>query len=40
VAETGLERTNGEALPVVLLVADGLDGRTLDDEHCGVLDLP
>ena len=33
VAEAGLERADGEALTVVLLVADGFDGGALDDEH-------
>ena len=33
VAEAGLERADGEPLAVVLLLADGLDGRSLDDEH-------
>ena len=35
VAEAGVERADGEPLPVVLLFVDGLDGRSLDDEHRG-----
>ena len=33
VPEAGVERADGEALAVVLLFVDGLDGRSLDDEH-------
>ena len=33
VAEAGLERADGEPLTVALLLADGLDGGALDDEH-------
>ena len=35
VAESGLERADGKALPVLLFFSDGLDGRSLDDEHVG-----
>ena len=35
VAEAGLERADGEALPVGRLLADGFDGGTLHDEHDG-----
>ena len=33
VAEAGVERADGEPLTVLLLLADGLDGGALDDEH-------
>jgi hypothetical protein len=33
VAEPGLERGDDEPLPVAFLLAEGLDGRALDDEH-------
>ncbi len=33
VAEAGLQGADGEALPVAFLLAQGLDGRTLDDQH-------
>ena len=33
VAETGLERTDLEALLIVALLAEGFDGRALHDEH-------
>ncbi len=32
-AEAGVERADREALAELVLVADGLDGGTLDDEH-------
>ena len=33
VAEAGLERADGEALTIVVFVADGFDGGALNDEH-------
>ena len=33
VAEAGLEGADGEPLAVAFLLAEGLDGRTLDDQH-------
>ena len=33
VAEAGLERADGESLAVAVFVVDGLDGRSLDDQH-------
>jgi hypothetical protein len=33
VAETGLEGADAEALAVGLLLPDGLDGGSLDDQH-------
>jgi hypothetical protein len=33
VAETGLEGADGEALPDLVGLAQGFDGRALDDEH-------
>ena len=39
-AETGIEGADGEALAVVLLLVDGLDGGSLDDEHgCWLLSV-
>jgi hypothetical protein len=35
VTETRVERTDGEPLTVLLLLADRFDGGTLDDEHLG-----
>ena len=35
VTEAGVERADRELLAVVLLLGDGLDGRSLDDEHVG-----
>ena len=32
-AEAGLERADGEALTIVVFVADGFDGGALNDEH-------
>ena len=34
-AEPGLQRPDGETLAVVFLFAERLDGRALDDKHCG-----
>ena len=38
VAEAGLERADGEQLPVALLLAEGFDGGALNDQH-GLLPL-
>ncbi len=35
VPEAGIERADGESLPVVLLFVDGFDGGSLDDQHRG-----
>ncbi len=37
VAEAGVERADGEALAIVPLLVDRLDGGSLDDEHRGWL---
>jgi hypothetical protein len=40
VAEAWVERPDGEALAVLALLVEGLDGGSLDDEHrCWLLGL-